>query len=170
MGLTIATNEAAFNTLKPKNGELVYVQDSKAFYYYINEEFVPAPKDANLELKLYNINAQIMEQLPEITKEQYFAEKTKIVKDFINNTCNSFYMLYGKEMSYFTLYHCNNINVDFTDMAQAIFACIENIGCLKSFELTEAKDAIEIWVTTPEETTTCLYFFPYDTGVVGVCL
>jgi hypothetical protein len=53
-------------------------------------------------------------------------------------------------------------------MAQAIFACIENIGHLKSFELTEAKDAIEIWVTTPEEVTTCLYFFPYDAGVVLV--
>ena len=45
---------------------------------------------------------------------------------------------------------------------------------IKSFELTEAKDAIEIWVrmypkvAEEESILTCMYLFPYDNGIVRI--
>ena len=39
---------------------------------------------------------------------------------------------------------------------------------LKVFDETENKDAIEIWIQQDNGESTCLYLFPYDTGMVQV--
>ena len=72
-------------------------------------------------------------------------------------------MLYGKEISYFTLFKVN----DEEALATILLECINNIGPVKAIDLTEAKDALEVWVLSNNEPT-CLYFFPYDMGLVEV--
>ena len=44
---------------------------------------------------------------------------------------------------------------------------IQNIGKIKAIDFTEPQDAIEIWVED-EDGPTCLYLFPYDSGIVQV--
>jgi hypothetical protein len=73
-------------------------------------------------------------------------------------------MLYGKEISYFTVFkikeHCA--------FAHEVIDVIKNVGSsVKAIDLTEAADAIEVWVMYNNEPT-CLYLFPYDMGLVIV--
>jgi hypothetical protein len=129
--------------------------------------------DTDLKLSLYDMNAQIISQLPALSKEDIQAKK-QTFKDFLEKTENNFYMLYGKEISYFTVFHNLDSYIDYvgyqiyTDFYEVLLECLRNIGEVKSFDLTEAKDAFEIWVKVDEDKTTCLYFFPYDSGIVYV--
>jgi hypothetical protein len=56
---------------------------------------------------------------------------------------------------------------DSTYFGNEVVDCLNNIGDIKAIDLTEANDAIEIWVQDGENVT-CLYLFPYDSGVVQV--
>ena len=72
-------------------------------------------------------------------------------------------MLYGKEISYFTLFKLKQVD----SFPHEAIDCLQNIGPIKAIDLTEDKDAIEAWVMADDEAT-CLYLFPYDMGVVVV--
>ena len=76
---------------------------------------------------------------------------------------NEFYMLYGKEISYFTLFRI----FDSTYFSDDVIDCLNNVGDIKAIDFTEAQDAIEIWIQD-EDGPTCLYLFPYDMGLVEV--
>lgn len=73
-------------------------------------------------------------------------------------------MLYGKEMSYFTLFKIAN----FKFFGDEVIECLNNIGDVKCIDMTEPGDAIEIWIQSDMQEITCLYLFPYDTGLVVV--
>lgn len=173
MALIKVTDMIARQALKPQDGDVVFVKDTKDFFIYHDENYTLIPKEANLALSLYDMNAQIMSQLPTLSKEDMQTKK-QTFKDFLGKTENNFYMLYGKEISYFTVFH----NLDpyigytgyqiYTDFYEVLLECLRNIGEVKSFDLTETKDAFEIWVKVDEDKTTCLYFFPYDSGIVYV--
>ena len=75
-------------------------------------------------------------------------------------------MLYGKEISYFTLFQIVNNEISF---GKEVIDCLNNIGQIKAIDMTENEDAVEIWVYLDEdENSTCLYLFPYDAGLVKV--
>ena len=44
---------------------------------------------------------------------------------------------------------------------------IKNVGAVKAIDPTENADAMEVWVIYEGEPT-CLYLFPYDSGIVQV--
>jgi hypothetical protein len=171
--MTTVTNTIARNALTPKEGEVVFMEEENEFYLYHNDEYTLIPNEAKVKLGLYDMNAQIISQLATLNRET-IRSKRKDFKDFINKADNNFYMLYGKEISYFTLFNILDPNVNyvgaevFSDFYEVFIECLKNIGEIKSLELTTTKDAFEIWVKTPEDKTTCLYFFPYDTGIVYI--
>ena len=72
-------------------------------------------------------------------------------------------MMYGKEISYFTLFKVNEPLL----FGDTVADCIPNVGTVKAVDITEANDAVEIWVINNDEPT-CLYLFPYDMGLVEV--
>ena len=77
---------------------------------------------------------------------------------------NDYYMLYGKEISYFTVFKIK----EHICFSHEVIDVIENIGsAVKAIDLTETEDAIEVWVMYENEPT-CLYLFPYDMGIVQV--
>ena len=117
-------------------------------------------EDSGLEIGLYDLNKQIIAQLPDFTDWDSSAD---LIEVFHNTWNNEYYMLYGKEISYFTLFKIN----DETALPSILLECINNVGVVKAIDLTEAKDALEIWVISNNEPT-CLYFFPYDMGLVYV--
>lgn len=74
-------------------------------------------------------------------------------------------MLYGKELSYFTLFKLK----DSSRFGDEVIECLGYLdGNVKCVDMTEPEDAIEIWVQNGTEEPTCLYLFPYDTGLVIV--
>ena len=162
----INLNKNQMNSQKFENGTLGFNPDEKEYYLYkdgwipINIESIT---DTGINLNLYDLNKQILEQLSALSQED-IENKRKMLKEFLEETNNDYYMLYGKEISYFTLFVKHLLTSEkFEDL---VIECLENIGVIKSIEYTEQKDAVEIWITTQENNTTCLYLFPYDNGIV----
>ena len=121
--------------------------------------------DASIEL--YELNRSIIEQQG-VIKEEDLARAMIEIKDFANSTNNKCYMLYGKEIGYFTLF-MRDPKWELETMDLAVTECLVNVGPIYSIELTSPKDAFEIWVKdTKTDLLTCMYLFPYDNGIVRI--
>lgn len=155
-------------TYKGIEGEVLYVEmlnGSKKLAIFRNGtlDYIDAKvAGEGLSLNLYDLNKQAMEQFPELTDEQIAAAQ-ETVNDFYYMTGNKYHMLYGKEISYFTLF-CKDDHLADCTFSEGVFDCISDLGALVSVEQVE--EAIEFWIKTYEGETTCLYLFPYDSGVV----
>ena len=151
----------------------VYVEDSGRFYAK-NEagQWEPVKFNAgnsNVQMSLYDMNKQIIKQLGKMSKEQLESETTtEIFNEYWSITKQQYFLLYGKEISYFTLFHYDEFGEGSHGFLDAlVIECLNNVGEIYSISLTEAKDAVEIWVLPDgEEDVTCMYLFGYDQGVV----
>lgn len=147
---------------KPLEGEIIQDSKSDKFYMWHENEWHEFHMDrSGLQLGLYDMNKQIIAQLPNITN---FDKKVSIINALDSIYNNTYYLLYGKELSYFTLFKINNPAYFGTE----VIDCLKNIGSIKAIDTTEAGDAIEIWVNHDDIGPTCLYLFAYDNGLVYV--
>ena len=149
----------------PAEGEVIQDSVSGDFFAYQQGEWHKLSMDkSGLNMGLYDLNKQIISQLPELT---ITANHKYTVANLHNKYNNEFYMLYGKEMSYFTLFQMKD---DPSYFFVTVLDCLVNIGTIKAIDKTENEDAIEIWIDDVESLSepTCLYLFPYDNGVVPV--
>ena len=112
-------------------------------------------------MSLYDMNAQLISQLPTLTKEQING-KIKIINDFASNINSNYYMLLCKEMSYYTVFVNKKYDGEFETVGHALVACLD--WCeVKSIEALE--DEIEIWIMN-KGTAYCMHFFDYQSGIV----
>ena len=143
--------------------EVAYFEDIEKMRIYQDGEW----HDINIgdiKLNLYELNKQIISQLPVIDN---IDEKIELIDNYFLTTKNCYYLLYGKEISYFTLFAMSPLMSDLVGLGAAAIECLKNVGAIKAIDLTESGDAVEIWVeslTGP----TCLYLFSYDAGLVEV--
>lgn len=159
--------ETILSLPRPEVGEIAYATDTEEFLVYTEDGWThqDTPDAENgIRMPVYELERSMAMTKP--------ACDLKIAKENINAlkevTKSKFYMMYGKEISYFTLFeHCGE-NWDIYNFNAAVLECASDIGEIKYCELTENKDAIEIWVMHEELGATCLYLFPYDNGVVRV--
>lgn len=152
---------------EPKEGEVAYnIQESnKGYFIYHDGSWMKLnTENSGLNLGLYDLNKQIIDQLP-ILSEKELSDKKVVINQLHEKFNNEYYMLYGKEMSYFTLFKLNKNTVQF---GNEVIDCLKNVGFIKSIDMTETEDAIEIWVQPETIESTCLYLFPYDSGLVEV--
>ena len=166
----VLNKDTIFQLPRPHLGQVAYAADTNETYIYGQDGWQLLPNDVKLEgqglqMSLYDLNCSIMEQLPTITD---FASAIELINNYKDATNNVFYMLYAKEISYFTLFNLVNMLYECESLGHGVIECLASVGAVKSIDLTENKDAIEIWVVTPEGKTTCLYLFPYDSGIVTV--
>lgn len=134
-------------------------------------------KTHNIELgTLYDINKTIVERNIKLLSQEEIQNKKNIIVDFINNSQNTYYMLLCNERKDYTIFHrrYDNKIEQFLDNAGTneetlekilIDECLPNRGGIKSIELTEDKNAIEIWLSIDEESFV-YYFFPYDAAII----
>ena len=124
-------------------------------------------------VSLYELNRSIIKQQGPL-EEKDIKSKMNILKEF-SNTFGKYYLLYGREINYFTLF-VKDENWELESLDLGVIECLNNIGTIYSIEYTKEKDAIEIWIevetnTDTEESEkliTCMYLFPYDTGIVKI--
>ena len=161
MGQKIKKMDFSQINYEPMEGEIM--QNAKDGHYYIWHEgqwnAIKMDK-SGFEMGLYDMNKQIISQLPDLT--DWDRVETTLL-DFDNKWYNDYYMLYGKEISYFTVFKIKESSV----FGREVIDVIKNVGAVKAIDLTEAADAIEVWVIYKDEPT-CLYLFPYDSGIVQV--
>ena len=126
-------------------------------------------------ISLYELNRSMIKQQGPL-EEKDIKLKMNMLKDF-SNTFEKYSLLYGREINYFTLF-VKDENWELESLDLGVIECLNNIGTIYSIEYTKEKDAIEIWIEVETETNTdteeneklvtCMYLFPYDTGIVKV--
>lgn len=146
----------------PDEGEIIQNPDGEYLIWKDGNWNKINVEGSNISMGLYDMNKQIIAQLPTLTTNDLL-EKLPLVEELHNKYNNEYYMLYGKEISYFTLFKLKQVE----SFPHEAIDCLQNIGPIKAIDLTEDKDAIEAWVMADDEAT-CLYLFPYDMGVVVV--
>ena len=146
---------------KPLDGEIMQNAQDGEFYIWHNDTWNQFKMEkSGLEVGLYDMNKQIIAQMPDLTD---WDRVEKLFNEFHDIWNNTYYMMYGKEISYFTVFKV----VESYLFGSTAMDCIPSIGTVKAIDLTETKDAVEIWVMQDDEAT-CLYLFPYDMGLVQV--
>ena len=148
-----------------QEGEVAYCQDEQQYYIFKDGQWIKVEANMTsdgLQLNLYDLNKQIMEQLPDFDEEQIkdFKAALEIWK---SPKADKYYMLYGKEISDFTLL-VEDIDEDDNLLSDSVVECLESFEAIKEYDMSG--DAVEIWVKT-EDGVTVLYLFGYDAGVVA---
>ena len=151
-------------------GYTVFLEDIKETIIYRNGEWVAqeigetTSTSGEVSMSLYEMNRQLINQLPDYNEEAWDGAK-EILKEYLEKHNHSYYMLYGRELSYFTVFHKED-SAEFVDLFSALKICLDSVGSVRSFDF-DGETAIEIWVKPDvASTVTCLYLFPYDDGVV----
>ena len=145
----------------PQEGEIMQNTIDDKFYIWHDGSWALINVDnSGINMGLYDMNKQIISQLPELTDLE---DKHYTINSLHAKFNNFYYMMYGKEISYFTLFKI----IEPQYFGSEVIDCLRNVGIIKAIDFTEAQDAIEIWVEN-ENGPTCLYLFPYDNGVVQV--
>lgn len=122
---------------------------------------------------LYDINKTLVKQNEIKLNEAVLNSKKEIIKNFIYKTANNYYMLLCNERKDYTIFDFkldkDNYNLDFPICINCanclVDECLKNRGEIRGIDLTQNKDAIEIWMIINDEAYV-YYFFPYDNGVV----
>lgn len=114
-------------------------------------------------MSLYDINKQIVSQLPNFTEENLTKFRTEVLPDFMSKNYGTYYTLLCKEASYYTLFRRTSqpeISID-----EALLECINYIGTIKDVSTEETSPELAIWIKN-DAGVECYHFFNYDLGVV----
>lgn len=157
-------NKAALDTIQNHiEGEIAFCKEEGMYFSYCNGWIpVPIERDANgeFQLNLYSLNKQIVAQLP-----PFDIQRLEDAKETLKNWKNKDipYLLYGKEISYFTLFYPTDENED--SFVDCVFDCLAAVSnTIYSFDVVN-EDTIEIWIEYENEATV-LYLFNYIEGIV----
>lgn len=162
-------------TSKMKNniheGELVYCEDSNKTYTWHEknwQEIKINTEDDLVSMSLYEMNAQILSQLPDHTSEQ-IAEDIELINQYDQQKKARYYMLLCKEYSYYTLFnYMNSWRGGLDSLGEAVIDCLNSVGTVRScdYDNIDNPNAIEIWVCINDKEVQCFHLFAYDEGVV----
>lgn len=163
------------------NGQAVFDPDTQTCYVYnegnfikINEEMAmkanyeekieKQPLNGNLNMTLYDLNKAAVTQLPNYSEADKQAAKELIntYDDF--STMTRYYMLLCRELNYYTVFQRQFTGLE--DFGDVVIECLENLGNIKSIEVTEDKTAIEAWIVNSDNEAHVVYLFNYDQGVI----
>lgn len=161
---TVKRKSEINNLTECQLGEIVFCEDTHEYYMRGEDCWLELAIDKNSGLNLYELNKNIINQLPSLTKEQIF-EKKDLIKKYRDNTNNIFHMLLCRDYNYYTIF-VEKENDEFHNLSDAVLTIVFELGDVYSIEETE-DGAIEIWIKpTGEEEPYAFYLFPYDAGVV----
>lgn len=148
-----------------EEGDVALIEETNQVFIYHNNEwtiFKLKPTESNVKLTMYDLNKQIMEQVPELSQKEK-NDAHKIINTFAASQHQKHFMLLSLAARYFTIFEQSK-QYEFGSLAAAVFACCEPIGIIKSVSLND-QGAVEIWITD-EDRTECYVLFGYDEGMV----
>ena len=154
--------------LNPIDGQKAYSPETQKLYHWSAEanEWQLLDGDMNLGMTTYDLNKQIISQLPALDVDGIQKARTDIT-NFFDEIKQQYYMLLSRDINYYTVFRIMNILDDSINcILDEVWACAEYIGDIKSVSREEG--AIEIWVQPKEENSEpiVMYLFGYDAGVI----
>lgn len=170
MKSVVVTNLNSLHALQNHEvGEVAYVEDIEKFYIYTPNGWVQwqpdvAPTESDIQLSLYEVNKQIIAQLPTLSGVQLDEAKLTL-SHYVNGLDHNddYYMLLCYDLRYFTMFARDQKYEE--NIVDAIMDCLSYVGEVKSVEESEDGQAIEIWIVSEGEAYV-MYFFDYGRGVV----
>lgn len=136
----------------------IYCWDEETGWSLINVE------GKGLELNLYDLNKNIIEQLNPLTINEV-SMKMDLINEYYQKANNTYHMLLCRDFNYYTVFNYDSM-LTFPNFAGAVCTIITELGDVYSIELLE-DGAMEIWIKPfGEESPYAFYLFPYDAGVV----
>ena len=118
---------------------------------------------------LYDLNKNLVQKNISALEEGVLNSKKEIVKNFLRDTKDTYYMLLCHEQRDYTVFKIDTLeDSKYNEMISILIdECLRNRGKIKSIELTKDKQAIEIWLMIEEEAFV-YYLFPYGEAVITV--
>lgn len=122
-------------------------------------------------MTVYDLNKKLVSQEPLFNWNDKTAVEglnEKLQKWFEEETQDTYYLLYGRNIHYVTLIKKNKENPD--NLFKNLKEMIEEFSELISIDIdeTDEEKKVEIWVRTEFEKAELLYLFPYDSGLVEI--
>lgn len=127
-------------------------------------------KKTELKMNLYDMNKAFIVNQNTLTSNDIYNQIDKYITAFWLDSPCKYFMLLCREQYDFTLFDFKSNEKTIFSISKAnkeLYECLKNRGEIKSIELTEKKDAIEIWLAVDKEAF-CYYLFPYDAGVIEI--
>lgn len=151
---------------KENNGTFYYIENENKVYYatldkgYQSIENNKVAANTNIEVSLYNMNQQIIEQLGPVKDKNKLAQDINEYQKKLSDV-HSFAII-GWANHYFTVF----TNVECGPIGEIVIECLENVGTI--YESNEYEGTYELWVKRGEEPVDCYTLFPYDQGVIDM--
>ena len=154
-----------------KENDVALIEETNDAVIYHNGDWYPMTlkSEDGVSLSLFEYNKQLMEQLPVMSDEAIY-DAGDMINQYWIKTYNEFYMMLNNNKHYYTIFtdiQTSFSNNEFNTLGDAVITCCKEMGNIKAIDLNEETDAIEIWITT-EEDTDCYILFPYNSGVVTI--
>lgn len=156
------------NMNPPKLNEVAICKDTDDKYIWDGYGWIPLKEEEEEEstldmgINLYDLNKQLVEQLPDYNEDNLEIGKS-LINEFLKTTNSSYYMLLNKDINYYTVFAINLFSEKCC--ADEIMACITELGAVKSISKTDDEQAIEIWIKQ-EDNISVMYLFNYAGGVI----
>lgn len=131
-------------------------------------------KETSFELgTLYDMNKNLVQNSEKALSQGMLNSKKEEIKNFLKKTNNEYYMLLCHERRDYTLFDLGyETYYTYKEKCKKIAdvlidECLKNRGEIRGIDITKDKQAIEIWIST-EEDSYAYYFFPYDEGIIDI--
>lgn len=124
------------------------------------------PEETLAEVSLYELNQQLIAQMPEYDEKKWTNAKL-LIADWYNKNKDTFYMLLCNERNYYTLFDMTRENAIGADLAYEIQDTVRYIGTVHDISV-DTNGMIAVWVQWNDGGVHCCYLFPYGQGVVHV--
>lgn len=122
-------------------------------------------------MTIYDMNKNIVgrEPLLDWGDKETIEALAKRLCEWFNEDGDSFYLMYGRDIHYVTLFNSYTTNPkdNFLYELKGILGEVGDIISL-DFDCIEGEHCVEIWVRTPTSPAELLYLMPYDKGVIDI--
>lgn len=117
-------------------------------------------------MKMYDFNKIGYASLPSLTKEEE-QKAVNLIHKYIKKKNETYYMMLNHDIHYFTLFNWNSSS--FMALAEEVLSVAKSLGSVKSVEVSENGEMVEIWILNIMTNECYMYgFFAYDQGVIEV--
>lgn len=124
-------------------------------------------KDTLAEVSLYELNQQLIAQMPEYDEKKWTDAKL-IIADWYKSHKDNYYMLLCHERNYYTLFDMTRASAIGADLAYEVQDTIRYVGPVHDISV-DTNDMIAVWAKWRDTNDIhCFYLFPYGQGVVHV--
>lgn len=163
--ITVKSNKERDMLKLHADNEIVYSVETQKYYQWVDgawHDYTPA---SELKMNYRNLVINSISQFSPMSTESITRHQMQINK-WHNDNPKEFYMLYGKELDYFTIFRFVEDNSN-RCLGKELFECLSVVGDILYIEEYDAQsEHIIFWVKTPNGLITELYLFDYTEGVV----